>query len=45
MSVLEDREVGEEAAALLQVPTVVGEALQASLLLAQSHSQLLSRQQ
>lgn len=45
MSVLEDREVGEEAAALLQVPAVVAEALQASLLLAQSLSQLLSRQQ
>lgn len=45
MSVMGDREVGEEATALLQVPTVGGEVLQSSLLLAHSHSQLLSRQQ
>lgn len=36
MSVMGDREVGEKATALLQVPTVVGEALQSSLLLASS---------
>lgn len=45
MSVMGDRGVGEEATVLFQVPSVVGEALQSSLLLAHSHSQLLSRQQ